>query len=124
MCNYFEWGSRMTKNKIKIIKSINLIVFLVISSSVFAECDESYLKANAIFIRATVFCNKNYMDSQAGYYALAMSRKCNDLSENKLNGIIMNSMKEFDRVSKTKGKKSACKWADELEKTVNNDRPN
>jgi hypothetical protein len=114
----------MTRINIKVATTVSIFLQVMISSPVLAECDESYLKANAIFIRATVACGKNYMDSQAGYYALAMSKKCNDLSERKLNSIIMNAMKEFDKVSKTKGKKSACRWADELEKTVNNDRPN
>jgi hypothetical protein len=45
-----------------------------------AECDEKFVKANAIFIRATVHCKRNYMDSPAGYYALAMTKQCSTLS--------------------------------------------
>ena len=35
------------------------------------SCDEKFLRANAIFIRASTYCRADYMDSPAGYYALS-----------------------------------------------------
>ena len=101
-----------------------IISGVLYSSPTLAECDESFLRANAIFIRATVLCGKNYMDSPAGYYALAMSRKCTELGDQKLESLIKNAMLEFDSVMKKHGKKRACLWADEIENSVNADRPN
>ncbi len=94
------------------------------SSQASGDCDDSFVKANAIFIHATVECEKNYMDSPAGYYALAMARKCIGLGETKMKEITKNAMLEFDHVKKVKGKKDACRWADSVEKAVNDDKPN
>ena len=116
--------------KVQTLLARHVVFFPVLISGVFyssptlAQCDESFLKANAIFVRATVLCGKNYMDSPAGYYALAMSRKCNELGEDKLASIFTNAMLEFDSIMKKKGKRRACLWADEVEKSVNADMPN
>jgi hypothetical protein len=74
-------------------------------------CDRAFLRANAIFIRAATYCPKNYMDSQAGYHALAQSRLCSGfLSEDELRASTGKAMLELDRVVKERGKRSACLW--------------
>jgi hypothetical protein len=88
------------------------------------DCDEEYVKANAIFIHATVECNKNYMDTPAGYYALAMARKCNVRGTSYLMNLTKRSMLEFDKVKEKKGVDTACRWADNVAASVNSDRPN
>jgi hypothetical protein len=81
-------------------------------------CDEQFLRANAIFIRATTYCAKNYMDSRAGYYALEMSRRCTGLGEAGVSSKTKEAMEELDRVVKQKGKPFACQWVDGLERSV------
>jgi hypothetical protein len=103
----------------RLLKVLTLALGVGFGTCAYADCDEAFLKANAIFIHATVECGKNYMDSPAGYYALAMSRKCSALGEKNLTAKAMNAMREFDQVARQKGKQSACKWADALEKAVN-----
>jgi bacterioferritin-associated ferredoxin len=89
-----------------------------ISSPAIAECQESILKANAIFIRATTHCKKNYMDTPAGYYALAMSRQCTQLGESRIRELAKTAMLELDQLAKEKGAKAACASVGNLEKTI------
>lgn len=86
-----------------------------------AECNLDYVKANAIFIHATVECSKNYMDSPAGYYALAMARQCAALGESKFMPIAKQAMLDFDKTAKLRGKKTACAMADNLARAVRRD---
>jgi hypothetical protein len=82
-------------------------------------CQLSMLKANATFIRATVYCRKDYMDSPAGYYALAMSRQCaQSIDEDKLRAIAMEAMRQLDVIAKQMGRAKACNWVDGVEKEV------
>jgi|SRR5271166_1696473 len=82
-------------------------------------CDRAFLRANAIFIRAATYCPKNYMDSPAGYYALAQSRLCSGfLSEDELRASTGKAMLELDRVVKERGKRSACLWVDQIESEI------
>ncbi len=82
------------------------------------SCDPKYLKANATFIRATVHCKRDYMDTPAGFYALAMSRQCAAMPEAELRAIAKAAMVELDDIAKRKGKAAACKWVDDLEKEI------
>jgi hypothetical protein len=82
------------------------------------SCDEQFLRANAIFVRASAFCKKDYMDTPAGYYALAMSKKCTPLGEKSLTPKIRSAMAELDAMIRQKGAPDGCRWVDELERTV------
>jgi len=72
-----ELGSA-TRMRLPIVAASVAIVF----TSIFAppvkgaECQDVFVRANSIFIRATVECKRDYMDTSAGYYALAMTRQC------------------------------------------------
>lgn len=83
-----------------------------------AGCDVKFLKANATFIRATTYCQRDFMDSPAGYYALAMSRQCNGMPEAEVRAVTMKAMKELDRIAKSKGVKAACTFVFDLEKAI------
>jgi len=82
------------------------------------NCDEEFLKANAVFTRAMAYCKRDYLDSPAGYYALNKSRECSDIAEVKLRSIAMAAFKEFDNVRKQHGVKAACEWVDGIERSV------
>jgi hypothetical protein len=83
-----------------------------------SSCEERFLRANAIFIRATTFCKKNYMDSRAGDYALAKFKQCGELGESVLMPKIKAAMEELDRVVKQKGNSFACQWVGMVEQSV------
>jgi len=84
-----------------------------------AGCDETFIRANAIFIRATAtYCKKNYMDSPAGLYALSMTRQCMSLGKSELESIARSAMEELDRVVNQRGKTAACQWVDRVEQEV------
>lgn len=88
------------------------------SSADQVSCQVAMLRANAIFIRATTHCAKNYMDSPAGYYALAVSRQCAGFGEDKVKAVAMRAMEELDAVVKKKGRAAGCRWVDAVEKDV------
>lgn len=84
-----------------------------------AGCDQKMLMANAIFIRATAtYCKKNYMDSQAGYFALEMSRRCTSLGEKTVKSIAMEGMHQLDEKAEKGGAAAACEFADTVEANV------
>ena len=84
-----------------------------------ASCDQPFLRANAIFIRATTYCPKDYMDSRAGYYALAMSRHCAaGINEDRLKSVGRSAMQELDAVVRQRGKRAACRWVDDVERDI------
>jgi hypothetical protein len=98
-----------------------LTVAAITSTEAAADCEMQFLEANATFIRATVHCKRDYMDTPAGFYALAMTRQCKDLSEEELFKVGMAAMLKLDGLAKEKGKAAACKWVDELEKAIVSD---
>ena len=61
------------------------------------------------------------MDTQAGYYALDRSKQCKMLGEAEIRAVSRQAMLNFDRTAKEKGKTVACRWADDLEKTISRD---
>ncbi|WP_156898202.1 hypothetical protein [Methylocapsa acidiphila] len=82
-------------------------------------CQPDMLKANAVFIRATTYCSKNYMDSPAGYYALAMSRQCaKSMGEETLKAITTDAMKQLDGLARQRGRVGACRWVQDVERNV------
>lgn len=84
-----------------------------------ANCDLRFLRANSIFIRATTYCAKDYMDSPAGYYALAMSRQCTPvMTKEKFKTAFMSATKEIDNAAKKGGKAGACQFVDQVEREV------
>jgi hypothetical protein len=83
-------------------------------------CNTKFIRASAIFIRATTYCRRDYMDSAAGYYALSESRHCASVvSESELMSLTGSAMKELDRIVKQRGKAGACQWVDGIEREVN-----
>lgn len=84
-----------------------------------ASCDMRFMRANAIFIRATTFCKKNYMDSPAGYYSLAMSRQCSaNMTEEEIKLSFKSAAQEVDNAAKKGGKVGACRFVDQVEQEV------
>lgn len=88
------------------------------------RCDERFLEANAIFIRATTYCKKNYMDTRAGYFALEKSRHCVGLPEAELMPKIQSAMQKLDSIVKSKGKQFGCRWVGDIEQSVLQAMPN
>ena len=80
------------------------------------QCDLLLFNANAIFVRATTFCAKNYMDSAAGFRALDGARKCTsiDYSESRVQA----EMLELDKKVNSVGRIAACKWVEGLAKRI------
>jgi hypothetical protein len=95
-----------------------VLLALVLTSPAVADCDEMFVKANSIFIHATAECKRDYMDTPAGYYALAMTRQCSAMGEDKLKTIFKDSILQFDEIKREKGKNAACAWTDKLEKAI------
>jgi len=83
------------------------------------NCQENFIRANAIFIRASTYCRKDYMDTPAGFYALAESRHCFVLRpEAKMTSLARSAMLELDSVVKTTGRAAACRWVDNIERDI------
>ena len=88
-----------------------------------AACDLRFLRANAIFIHATTYCPKDYMDSRVGFYALTRSRRCTSIGEDKLRSVMMSAMEELDAVVNQQGKAAACRWVDAVAKDIESALP-
>jgi hypothetical protein len=89
------------------------------NSSSPVACQLDLLRANAIFIRATTYCAKDYMDTPAGYYALAMSRQCaQTMEEDKIKAFAKEAMLQLDAIAKRSGRAGACRWVNDVEKEV------
>ena len=76
-------------------------------------CDMVLFNANAIFIRATTFCKKDYMDSPEGLAALAGARKCS-MSEKELKSKAGSAMLTLDKIARTRGKSAVCPFVEEV----------
>ena len=76
-------------------------------------CDMVLFNANAIFIRATSFCRKDYMDSQEGLAALAGARKCS-MSEKEMKAKAGSAMLTLDKIARTRGKGAVCPFVEEV----------
>jgi hypothetical protein len=83
------------------------------------SCDMRFIRANSIFIRASTYCAKDYMDSPAGYYVLAMSRQCaHGMTEEKMKAAFMSAAREIDDAAKKGGKAGACRFVDQVEREI------
>jgi hypothetical protein len=80
-------------------------------------CDVEMFMANAIFVRATTYCTKDYMDSEAGYYALKKAKECG-LSEEALRKTFMAVVKRLDEISRKHGRAAVCEFVDSVEQRV------
>ena len=83
-----------------------------------SNCDEQFLRANAVFIRASTYCSKDYMDTPAGMYALEKSRQCSNLPEAQMLSTVKAAMMELDQIVARKRVGSACRYIGELELQV------
>jgi hypothetical protein len=72
-------------------------------------CDAEMPTANATFLRATTYCKKDYMDSEAGYYALKKAKEC-DLSEEALKKTFVDVVKRLDEISRKRGRAAVCEF--------------
>ncbi len=83
------------------------------------DCDMYMFKANAIFIRATTFCRKDYMDSKAGYAALAGARKCAASIGDDIKPQVAATMQLLDRMVRQRGRAAACAMVEDIARNVN-----
>ena len=85
-----------------------------------STCQLDMLNANAAFIRATTYCKKDYMDTQAGAYALSMSRQCaQSMSNAQIKDAFMKTANQIDSMAKKKGITAVCHFMDGLEREIN-----
>ncbi|MCX8252596.1 protein of unknown function [Beijerinckiaceae bacterium RH AL1] len=88
-------------------------------SSTTSDCSTSLYNANAVFIRATTYCRKDYMDTKGGYIALEASRVCSKSnSEQALKSEAMYAMKQLDKLVRQTGRRNACVFLDELQRSI------
>jgi hypothetical protein len=88
-------------------------------SSSAVSCDTRFVRANSIFVRAMTYCPKDYMDSPAGYYALAMSRQCaSNMTKEEIKMAFMSAAREIDMAARKGGKAGACRFADQVQREV------
>jgi hypothetical protein len=80
-------------------------------------CDAEMPTANATFLRATTYCKKDYMDSEAGYYALKKAKECG-LSEEALKKTFVDVVKRLDEISRKRGRAAVCEFVDSIEVRV------
>jgi hypothetical protein len=87
------------------------------------DCDMYMFKANAIFIRATTFCSKNYMDSKAGYAALDEARRCAaSMPEEDMEPQVKAAMESVDRMVRQRGRAAACAMIENIAQNINRKR--
>jgi hypothetical protein len=82
-----------------------------------SACDTQMFMANAMFIRATTYCKKDYMDSDAGYYALKKAKECG-ISEEASNKMFMAGAKRLDDISRKQGQVAVCRFVESIEQQV------
>lgn len=84
-------------------------------------CSDLLFNANATFIRATTFCRKDYMDTKAGYTALAGSKVCfHKFDEATLKRAAMAAMKRLDEDVRLHGRSAACANIEILSREIDN----
>jgi len=74
------------------------------------------VKMNAVFVHATVECNKNYMDTNIGNAMLGLARqeiqRCH-FTETDINGFFMYEAGIFDERKRNQGLEYACKTVED-----------
>jgi hypothetical protein len=88
---------------------ISLTVTAVLASAAEAKCYKAAVGMDALFIHATAKCNIDYMDTPAGYYALALARQCaGSLSQSEIRSVAKAAMLSFDRIEMERDNAAAC----------------
>jgi hypothetical protein len=88
-----------------------------------SKCDPIAIIGDALFIHATVECNKNYMDSPAGLAMHDRALECRgSLSEEKYEATTKEAMQSFDADAKKNGKVKACRNIDNVWKNIHAER--
>jgi hypothetical protein len=89
------------------------------SSPTHAECDASFVRANAIFTEAATLCRGTPTRNAARYYSLAMARQCDDvLSEAELAFITKQTIDRLEQLTKQRGKKTSCAFVEEVGRAI------
>ena len=86
-------------------------------ASAASACDPLFFNANAMFIRATTFCRKDYMDSPEGLAALEGARKC-QMSEAEMKAKTSSAMLTLDKIARQRGKAAVCPFVEEVAREV------
>jgi len=87
------------------------------SSSKATGCDMLLFNANAMFIRATTFCKKDYIDSPEGLAALNGAKKC-PLNEKVMEQKAKAAMLTLDQIAQRKGRAAVCPFVDQVAREV------
>lgn len=82
-----------------------------------AGCDMLLFSANAMFIRATTFCKKDYMDSPEGLAALEGAKKCS-LDEKAMEQKAKAAMLTLDQIAQRKGRAAVCPFVEQIAREV------
>ncbi len=82
-----------------------------------SACDMLMFSANAMFIRATTFCRKDYMDSPEGLAALAAARQCS-LDDKSMEQKAKAAMLTLDQIARQKGRAAVCPFVDQVAREV------
>jgi hypothetical protein len=89
------------------------------SKNAASTCNMGMMKANAMFMRATTYCKRDYLDSKAGLFALEKSRECAaNMNEDAMKKVITGAMHEVDKIARQYGRAGACDFVDAIEQEV------
>jgi hypothetical protein len=66
------------------------------------------VKRDALYIHATATCGTDYMDTKAGYAALAGARECKSMPRRQFMRVAKKAMLDFDELIHIGGKQNAC----------------
>jgi hypothetical protein len=77
------------------------------------SCDIFLFNANAIFIRATTFCKKDYMDSEEGLAALEGAKRC-PMSDSDMKVKARSATLSLDNIAKRQGRAAVCQFVETI----------
>ena len=80
-------------------------------------CDPFMFNANAIFIRATTYCKKDFMDSPEGLEALEGAKKCR-MPEAQMKEKAMAAMQSLDTIARQQGRSAVCPFVEAIAREV------
>jgi hypothetical protein len=77
------------------------------------------VKRDALYIHATASCGTDYMDTKAGYDALAGARECKpSMTDRQFRKVARKAMLDFDAMAKRVGIHQACSAIDRIQKCM------
>lgn len=83
------------------------------------KCDAMFIQFDALFVHATIACDKNYMDSAAGIGTHNLALNCRGvIPMTEQQSIIRKIFDGFEADAKKIGKEKACQAVDNLWKQV------